>query len=248
MIRSAYGEFATGKPHPIDKATGLPEAKIMSLRQVEQAIKTSSAWIRSDPYSIEAKAESNQTTDNQTMEMMRGPMMQALLEDRFKMKIHRETREVPVYALTVDKGGPKLQAAKAGGCISLKDLFDPGPPSASGPLPPCAIMSRTPGGSVSWYRETLAGFCGALSLFLDRDVVDRTGIAGVFDIHMEFAPTDFANFPGAQNMLTGPSPAASDPIGSSIFAAVNTLGLKLKPAKGPGTFLVIDHIERPSEN
>ncbi len=75
---------------------------------------------------------------------------------------------------------------------------------------------------------------------MDRPVVNKTGITGLLDIHLEYAPDD-----------TGPDSAvtASDPVGLSIFTALQQqLGLKLEPAKGPGEFVVIDHVERPSEN
>jgi len=250
MIQSAYREFANGMPRPIDVTTGLPEGGLMSLRQREQAIKTSSAWIRSDRYTVDAKADGTRTR-----EMMLGPMMQALLEDRFKLKIHRETRKFPVYALTVDKRGPKLQPAKEGSCITVKDILAKGPPPEPKPgqLPPplCDVMSRSKDGSTNWYRATMASLCRDLSLLLDRDVVDRTAIVGAFDIHLELSPADYGNFPDANfGVPTDPaSPArVTDPIGSSIFAAVTTLGLTLKPAKGPAEFLIIDHVERPSEN
>lgn len=250
MIQSAYRDFANGMPPPIDVTTGLPERGLMSRRQREQSIKTSSAWIRSDRYTVDAKAEGARTR-----EMMLGPMMQALLEDRFKLKIHRETIKIPVYALTVDKKGPKLQSAKEGSCITVKDILakGPSPEPRPGQLPPplCDAMSRSKDGATNWYRATMASLCRDLSLLLDRDVIDKTGIAGVFDIHLELSPTDYGNFPVASSsVLTDPaSPArATDPVGSSIFAAVTTLGLKLKSAKGPGEFLVIDHVEKPSEN
>ena len=81
-------------------------------RQFGQPIKRSPAWLRSDRYTIDARA-----AGPESIAMMRGPMMQALLEDRFKLKIHREDREVPVYELTLAKGRSKLRRAKEGSCI-----------------------------------------------------------------------------------------------------------------------------------
>ena len=97
--------------------------------------------------------------------------------------------------------------------------------------------------------STLTEFSQLLGLVLDRPVIDKTGIAGKFDIHLEFAADaatpkflpggDMARFAGA----------ASDRTGVSIFTAIQQhLGLKLEPAKGPREFLVIDHVERPTEN
>jgi uncharacterized protein (TIGR03435 family) len=191
------------------------------------------AWIHSERYDIAATAEG---APGQAM--MSGPMMQALLEDRFQVKIHHETREVPVYALTVAKGGPKLQAAQPGKCYAM-DPDHPVPPSQRPPgLMPCGVFAPSPAkDGVYLYSSTLAYFCGQLSSLLDRDVVDKTGIAGVFDIHVEAPPAD----PSAADSADGA-------LGAAIFDAIQKVGLKLEPAKGQGEFLVIDHVERPTEN
>jgi uncharacterized protein (TIGR03435 family) len=207
------------------------------------------AWVDSVRYDIDAKAETPQSP-----EMMRGPMMQALLEDRFHLKIHRETREVAVYVLTVAKGGSKLQAAQKGKCIPL-DASHGLPPPSQRPagMFACGVFapSKTNDG-VYMYGTTLANFCVQLSVVLDRDVIDKTGIVGVFDIHVEPPPPDASTGPPSD--VPPPAPAAHarsnliDPLGSSIIAAVQKAGLRLEPAKGPGEFLVIDHVERPSVN
>src|ERR1017187_6971903 len=103
------------------------------------------------------------------------------------------------------------------------------------------------------YGTTVAEFCVLLSFILDRDVIDKTGIAGVFDIHIEAPPTDGSPAdvaPPADPGQRDPLPHASltDPLGQAIFSAVQKVGLKLDPAKGPGDFLVIDRVERPSGN
>ena len=181
-------------------------------------------------------------------------MLQALLEDRFQLKIRRETKAVSVYVLTVAKGGPKLQAAQSGKCIA-RDPDHPVPPSQRPPgVWPCGVFapSSTNDGSYM-YGTTLAHFCGALSLVLDRDAIDNTGIAGVFDIHVE-APAADNKAPGdpAYGVPSPPRAAApaspTDVLGSAIFDAVQRLGLKLEPGKAPGEFLVIDHVEKPSGN
>jgi uncharacterized protein (TIGR03435 family) len=82
-------------------------------------------WTRAERFTIEAKAEGTPSQGT-----MQGPMMRALLEDRFKLKIHSETREVPVYALTVAKGGAKLQAGRAGNCKSFGLRPSAGPAGA----------------------------------------------------------------------------------------------------------------------
>jgi uncharacterized protein (TIGR03435 family) len=218
-------------------------------------------WIKSDGYSIEATAGGN--PEALTME---GPMLQALLEDRFKLKIGRESREVPVYALTVAKSGFKLQPLAQGSCTP----FDPLKPPAS--LAPadlkaaaaatCATASsiglrKAPTGPVTadFRGITLDDFSKALDRAMDRAILNRTGIMGRFDIHMVFAPDEAvpAFMPGGRLLgFAGPPspPVQGDPVGGpSIFTAIQEqLGLKLEGAKAPGEFFSIDHVERPSEN
>jgi uncharacterized protein (TIGR03435 family) len=233
LIQLAYLQFADGKRTPpgrIVPISGGPD------------------WIHSERYDIDATAEG---APGQAM--MSGPMMQALLEDRFQVKIHHETREVPVYALTVAKGGPKLQAAQPGKCYA-SDPDHPVPPSQRPPgLMPCGVFAPSPAkDGVYMYSSTLDYFCGQLSILLDRDVVDKTGIEGVFDIHVEAPRADPSagdpadGTPGGSRPFVRASPM--DPLGAAIFDAVRKVGLKLEPAKGWGDFLVIDHVERPAGN
>jgi uncharacterized protein (TIGR03435 family) len=200
-------------------------------------------WIGSDRYEIDAKAEGapGQAT-------MRGPMLQALLEDRFQLKIHREAREVPIYALTVAKGGPKLlQAAQEGKCVT-PDADHPAPPRWPEGPPRCGIfIPSSAGQAVDIFGVTIADLCRIFSTMLDRNVVDQTAIAGTFDIHLPTAGLErgpSADTPGAGD------PAQRDPADSMAqwFVVAQKLGLKLDPAKGPGEFLIIDRVERPSGN
>ena len=166
--------------------------------------------------------------------------MQTILEDRFKLKIHRETRQGPVYELVLGKGSPKLKPLPEGSCV---------PPVMGGPLPPLAPDQKrcrnmvNPRGSVDMEGGTLSMFTGMLAMALDRPVIDKTGLTGYFEIRLAFAPDDPATAdPGA------PAPIKT-PDAPTIFQAIQKqLGLRLVPAKGPVDVLVIDHIERPSEN
>jgi uncharacterized protein (TIGR03435 family) len=206
-------------------------------------IENGPGWINSDRYQIDALAE-----DTPAKEMMNGPMLQALLEDRFHLKLHRETRELPAYALTVAKGGLKLQPYEEGSCVPWDMTKNPTPP-LGGPQMPCSFPipgSKRRGGPTLQVLElhgtSLDEFSRMLlSLILDRPVIDKTGVNARFDIHLEFAPL---------RALPGADPAIlADDAGPSIFTALQEqLGLKLEPAKGPRDFLVIDHVERPSEN
>jgi uncharacterized protein (TIGR03435 family) len=177
--------------------------------------------------------------------MMEGPMLQTILEDRFKLKIHRETRQGPVYELALGKGSPKLNPLQDGSCT---------PVVVGRPLPllpdgqhRCRNMV-SPRGKVDIEGGTLSMFAGFLGMVLDRPVIDKTGITSYFEIHLVFSPDDSA----ASRPVTadpGAPAALMAPDAPRIFQAIQEqLGLKLVSAKGPVDVLVIDHIERPSEN
>jgi uncharacterized protein (TIGR03435 family) len=212
------------------------------------------AWINSERYSIEAKAEGTASRI-----MMQGPMLQALLEDRFKLKIHRETREVPVYALTVAKGGPKIRPHEDGSCIPLLDTDNRPLPGQPFPTPPPGKRYCKYGGGLfgpdavnivfDFEGVTIDDMCrnflNGRNGELERPVIDKTGLAGKFDIHLEFAPSEATRQQFAE--ITGTP--MGEPTAPSIFTAVQEqLGLRLEPTKGPGEFLVIDSVERPSPN
>jgi uncharacterized protein (TIGR03435 family) len=195
------------------------------------------AWIHSERFAIDAKADGQPS-----ILMMQGPMMQALLEDRFKLKIHRETRQGPVFELALGKGTPKLKPLD-GRCT---------PPVIGRPLPElppgqrlCRNMVNARG-AVDIEGGTLSGFAALLGMLLDRPVIDKTGITEQFEIHVKFSLDDSPSRPSTTDPGT---PAVAAPDAPGIFQAVQEqLGLRLVPAKGPLDVLVIDHIERPSEN
>jgi uncharacterized protein (TIGR03435 family) len=212
LIAQAYGLFAGGHRNP-------PWAIV--------PVEGGPAWLKSDRYEIVAKAAGDASPD-----MMNGPMLQSLLEDRFKLRLHRETREIPVYALTVAKGGAKLHPFKEGSCTH------------------CGAGGTMKGSNFQLHGQGVTSdeIAKSLGTGLDRPVIDNTGLAGKFDFELEFAG----------DQATGPAfrdpnqviPAAPDPsAGASVFTAIQEqLGLKLEPTKGPGEFLVIDSVERPSGN
>ena len=206
-------------------------------------------WIHSDQFRINAKA--NGTPGR---EMISGPMLQTVLEDRFGLKIHRETREVPVYELTVAKTGAKLPLFKEGTCVHFPQLqVGETPPTLKPGQMPCMNvigLRNGPNMGLKAEGENLEDFSNLLSLALDRPVVDKTGIKGTFNIHLEFAVDESTPrfLPGADPQMQ-PAPSSNDPAGPSIFTAIQKeLGLKLDAAKGPREFIVIDHVDRPSEN
>jgi uncharacterized protein (TIGR03435 family) len=202
------------------------------------------AWINSDGYDITAKAADS----NISLEQLR-PMLRTLLEDRFKLMVHREKKEMPVYALMVAKGGPKLPAAKEGGCVAFGPNTPPPPPPAPGQLPPimCGGFLRAPN-LLQAGKVTMTQLVNVLSDVLGRPVIDKTEFTGTFDVKLEFTPegtsfgTDGLGPPGGL-------PPGFDTSGPSIFTALqDQLGLRLESQKGPGEVLVIDHVEKASEN
>ena len=223
LIQRAYVRFADGYPHRsgIVPITGGP------------------AWIHSELFDIDARAKGSPNE-----EMMQGPMLQALLEDRFQLKIHRETREVPVYALTVGQGGSRLTPFEDGSCVPMP-LKVPLPPLALGQRY-CKVRVGIQPPAVDAQGSTLTEFSQLLDLVLDRPVIDKTGITGKFDIHLGFAINEATPrfLPGGD--LAQFAGAASNPTDASIFTAIQQLGLKLESTRGSREFLVIDDAERPT--
>jgi uncharacterized protein (TIGR03435 family) len=194
------------------------------------------AWINSEGYDIDAKPAAN--TDPKQIWLM----WQTLLADRFKLRLQRETRDLPIYDLTVAKGGPRLPAAKPAGCVS----FPPGTPPRHVPgKVDCGYVSgpgSQPGCCVIRGRKVhVADLVRELASILDRPVLDKTGYTGEFDLDLSFTPDE---------ALKGfPIKPPTYPSLPNIFAALEEqLGLKLTSAKGPVEVLVIDHAERPATN
>ena len=167
------------------------------------------AWLETDAYDIVGTFPSNTSPDQVKL------MLQTLFADRFKLAIHRETKDYPVYALVVGKDGPKLKAAADG-----------------------KHGAKNGGGHLELHHASVAGFATYLVNATDRPVVDMTGLEGYFDITLDWRPDT-------------PQSAASSRNDSrpSIYTAVQEqLGLKLEPRSAPVECIVIDHVERPSEN
>jgi uncharacterized protein (TIGR03435 family) len=170
-------------------------------------------------------------------------MLQAVLEDRFKLRIHRETRQGLVYELALGKASPNLKRLQDGKCT---------PAVVGSPLPLlpegghlCRNMASPQ--SVNIEGGTLSTLADLLGMTLDRPVLDKTGTTGYFEIKLVFSPDDSS---APRPMTTDPGvPAVRTSDAPGIFQALHEqLGLRLVPAKGPVDVLVIDHVERPSEN
>jgi uncharacterized protein (TIGR03435 family) len=174
---------------------------------------------------------------------MEGPMLQALLADRFHLMLHREMRQMPVYEMSAIGAG-KLQASRQGSCIPY-DVTAP-PPLAAGPGQPPTWFCGFPRSGPDVVNRTLDGrglSIANLAKALERaelhkPIIDKTGLSGQFDVLLHWT-SDSATGAAAQGL----------PDVISIFSALREkLGLKLEAARGPVEVLVIDHIEKPSAN
>jgi uncharacterized protein (TIGR03435 family) len=168
-----------------------------------------------------------------------------LLEDRFQLKTHRETREVSGYLMTVAKGGLKIKPTEEGGCVPVDPTDLSQSAEATPGTPFCLNPKMTRKGSRQVFEIsgiTIENF--AKLLHPDSlPVIDRTGLTGRFDIHLEWDD-------GPSNAPAKAGGAASDPspYTSAIVATREQLGLRLDPGKGKREVLVIDRVEKPSGN
>jgi uncharacterized protein (TIGR03435 family) len=193
-------------------------------------------WINSDRYNIETKSEGKPVFSQEYRSLLLR-RLQTLLRDRFQLSVHRETKELPVYELTVAKGGPKLQPPN---CIQREpgDLSGPAPGKTM--MDYCGFGGFTGRGEFQASNGSTGDLAGALSPVLGRSIIDKSGVAGRFRILLKFSIGTLAT------PDDGGPPADSGP---DIFTAFQEqLGLKLEAARGPVEVIVIDRVEKPSEN
>jgi uncharacterized protein (TIGR03435 family) len=191
-------------------------------------------WIDSEGYNIEAKPEAN--TDQKRAWLM----LQSLLADRFRLTLHRETRELPVYDLTARSSGLKLPAAREANCVSFQPGMTPRSIPGSVDCGYAPLLLSPTGLRMTGRKLHMADLIRELALTLGRPVMDKTGFTGEFDLNL--------NYTDAAPTKSPLSAAPDEPNFSLVFAAVQQLGLKLEPAKGPVEVLVVDHAERPTAN
>jgi len=202
-------------------------------------------WVNSERFDIQARAAGSPKKDEFRL------MVQSLLADRFKMTMHHETRQIPVFALVLSKAGktgPQL-IAHTDDATCGSPAGQPYPSTAAVPLPamPCnALLALQPSGPgrfrAGGRKVTLQLLASSFSGYdnFDRPIVDRTGLADAFDLWFEWAP-----------QITGTPPPGfqPDPTGPSIQAALQEqLGLKLESQTAPVDVMVVDRLEQPSEN
>lgn len=216
-------------------------------------------WLVSDRWDIEARAEEGSIPKQTGMPDPNTPdpmalRLQSLLEDRFELKLHRDRKELPVYELAIGKGGSKMR---------LSEDQTPFQPAERGAPPPQPLQ---PGGQMPRFSMRIgrgnleavavdfANVVQALSQIVGRTVADKTGLKGLYDVKLQWTPEVGAvggpGGPGGPAPLAGAEAAApQDPNGPSIFTAVQEqLGLKLDSAKGQVDVLVIDSVQKPTEN
>jgi uncharacterized protein (TIGR03435 family) len=187
------------------------------------------SFLDSDGYDIEAKMDNAMmdelqklSAEERKLQLMR--MFQSLLADRFRLALHSEAREVPAYALMIDRGGPKFHEAIPGD-IYPNGIAGPGGRPIGGP----ALLRMEAGKFVSQGCD-LSCLIRALSdlNLVDHPIVDKTGLDGNYDFTLQWTAEEGQ---------------------SSLFAAIqDQLGLKLEPQQSPVKMLIIDHAEQPSEN
>jgi uncharacterized protein (TIGR03435 family) len=208
-------------------------------------------WLDTDWYRISAKAHGKPS-----VAQMMGPMLQVLLEERFQLKVHIDSKPSSVFALTVSKAG-KLRQTKEGSCKSI-DLANVPPPNPSAPPPtycgePSMYMSPrgllvldVPGVTMEEFAgRMLATYLGRP--LIDRPIIDKTGLKGRFDIRLEFARDRSSADPPSGSAGSGPDGIPDER--PSIFAALQQqLGLKLSSDKASIPTIVVDSVARPTGN
>jgi uncharacterized protein (TIGR03435 family) len=209
------------------------------------------SWIDTDRFDIEAKTEGD-TAKLRTDQMLQ--MVQSLLEDRFQLKVHRETRQLPIYNLVVARSGAKMKLSKDQSLPHRDDQDD----QPNAPFDPSAAPERgeirvtyIPSGEVvltgtavpispnpAIHRPHSLPSRSLITLLqgeLGRPLIDKTNLKGLFDFRLQFARAALS--------------ANTDIPGASLFTAVQEqLGFRLDSARGPVEVLVIDSVQKPSEN
>ncbi|HXJ40645.1 MAG TPA: TIGR03435 family protein [Bryobacteraceae bacterium] len=205
-------------------------------------------WTASDRFDVVGKWKATPVGQHRTIESEQKAqsdahlMLQALLEERFRLKVHREMKDLPIYELTIAKSTDKL---RQGSCT----IFDPAAPplTLNQSAPNYCGNSRIGRKALDWTLDgtamSMTDLAGTLSLVIGRRaVVDNTGFAGTFDVHLQWTP-------GLGETGDSDVPAPADGSSPSIFSVLQEqLGLKLKAGRGSVEVLVIDYAEKPSAN
>ena len=214
-------------------------------------------WINDERFDIVAKAPAGTPMVGPAGGTSPGPMqfmLRNLLTDRFKLKTHTETREMPMYALVVARSdgklGPKMKKADVD-CAALRGRGPGGPPAppAPGERPQCGMMMGI--GSVAAGGVSMTQLSQLLSQRVGRTVVDKTGLSGFYEFNLDFTPDQIPGAGGPGPVLPPGAPALPpvDPNGPSIYTALQEqLGLKLDAQRGQVEVTVVDSVDHPTED
>jgi uncharacterized protein (TIGR03435 family) len=211
LIHMAYVTFGDDR---FNAPNTMPEDRLIPLPD----------WAHSERFTIEGKADGEPSGI-----VMRGSMLRAVLEDRFKLKMHRETRVVPTEELVVAKGGPKLTPLKPGACVPYD--WSTFPQKALEPGQARCMTSTEMDSANNWVRTSEGESLDQMAANLtntERQVVNKTGIQGFFTFRIVFQGSQSGGAPPFKTALR------------------DQLGLELRPAKGTREFFVLDHVERPA--
>ena len=277
IMTGMSGGPGTADPSQV-KFTNTPlSLLLMQAYNVKRFQLTAPDWINGERFDIIAKVPPGATKDDLRV------MLQNLLAERFQMKVHLEKKEMQAYALVAAKGGVKLKpsADAPPGDLPAVPNGPPGPPKTDRNGFP-VLPPNMNGGTLMMFngsqmrmtasKRTMANICDFLSGQLSKPVVDQTGLTGVYDFNLEFAPDGPLTGPGGAAMPPppppppgaaagtmvgvpvggspgGPPPGAGDPAPTLMGALQDQLGLKLEPKKLPVDIVVMDHAEKtPTEN
>lgn len=238
-----------GRPSPISVTPGraaLTNVSLRTLIQVAYQVQPRQLvgepdWVNNSRFDLLATTSASASVAEMRM------MLRPLLEDRFGLVVHTETREVPVYALTLarrdGKLGPNLKVSTTDCQANGARPLDTAPPrgATDGP-PPCLILPLFGQGRFQGRGLRMANVASALNNVVDRTIVDKTGLTEPYEFDLTWTP-DALLQPGTtangQANITAPS----------LFTALQEqLGLKLEPEKGPEQVLVVDKVQKASEN
>ena len=242
-------------------ATGVTVKDLVSNAYGVQTYQVSGGpdWFSTERVEIDAKmdtsvADALKKLSSDDRNLMRQKMLQALLADRFKLTIHRETKELTVYSLVIGKNGLKMQEAKP-------DTTPPDPTAGRGGRGGRGGMNISGGAEGFTMTATaipMTTLTRNLSGFLHRPVVDKTGLTGNYDVTLKFVTEELAQLQGsgAQTAVPGGSPNAGlppAPSGDASFptlmvAVQEQLGLKLEAGKGQAEYIVVEYVEKASDN
>jgi uncharacterized protein (TIGR03435 family) len=239
-------------------------------------------WIDADRYDIQATADcSGGPVSREQLQLM----VRSLVEERFQLKAHLETRELPIYNLVVAKDGPKIKRSEDQTPVAQTQVQPPQlcaplpPPPTNPPIPfvppgqrgspfdpaspaPRGFMGGLFSSSLIMFRGSavpLTNMIGMMQQQVGRPVIDKTELKGLFDFTLRFSPegvtstTPFGALPPPPPLVPGGAPPAagtapaSEPL-PSIFTALQEIGLRLEPTKGPVEVLVIESVQKPTEN